>query len=59
MDGGRVNHSWCMNVDSHRHSGLGGSRMEVVVGRHARQRQEGLVACLEMPEHFPSTRCKH
>ena len=33
-----------------------GVRMEVVVGVHAEQKQEGLVACWEMPEHFPSAR---
>ena len=29
-----------------------------MVRRHAGQRQEGFVACLEMPEHFPCTRWK-
>ena len=30
--------------------------MEVVVDKHAGLGQEGLVACLEMPEHFPGAR---
>ena len=33
--------------------------MEVMVGRHAGQSQDGLVACQEMPEHFPSVRLRH
>ena len=33
---------------------LVGSGMELVVGRHAGQSQEGLVVCREMPEHFLS-----
>ena len=33
-----------------------GAGMDVVVGRHAGQSQGGLVACREMPEHFPSAR---
>ena len=30
--------------------------MEIVVGMHIGQGQEGIVVCLEMPEHFPSAR---
>ena len=30
--------------------------MEVVDGMHAGQSQDGLVACREMPEYFPSVR---
>ena len=33
MEGGRINHSWCMGVDSHRHGGFGGAGMEVVVSK--------------------------
>ena len=30
--------------------------MEMVIDKHAGYSQEGLVTCLEMPEHFPSAR---
>ena len=33
-----------------------GVGMEVVVDEHAGQSQRGLVACREIPEHFPSVR---
>ena len=56
VEGKPVSHSWCMCVVSHGYGGLGGSWMEVVVGRHAGQNQEGLVVCQEMPEHFPCVR---
>ena len=56
MESGRVNHSWCMGVVSHSYGGLGGSREEVVVGRHAGQSQDGYVVRREMPEHVPTAR---
>ena len=33
--------------------------MEMVVGRHAGHCLDGLVACREMPENFPSVRERH
>ena len=42
-----------MDVVSRSNGGLGVVKMEVVVGKQAGQNQEGLVACREMPEHFP------
>ena len=35
VKGGRVNHNWCMGVDSHGYGGFGGAGMDVVDGRHA------------------------
>ena len=48
-----------MRVVSHGHVGLGGQGMEVMVAMHAGQYHEGLVACGEMPEPFPSARWWH
>ena len=48
MEGGRVNHSWCMGVVSHRYGGLGGGRMVVVGVMSAGQSHEELVAYREM-----------
>ena len=56
MEGGRVNRSWCLGVVGHRYGELGCLVMEVVVGMHAGQRQERLVACLKMLDHFLSAR---
>ena len=56
MEGGRIIHIWCTGVDGHTYARLSGAGMEVVVGRHAGQSQEGLVACRETPEHIPSVR---
>ena len=56
MEGGRVIHSWCICVVSHSYGVLGGAGVEVMVGRHAGQIQEGLVACRKMPERIPSAR---
>ena len=57
VEGGRVNrYSCCMVVVGHSYGGLGGAGMELVVAKHARESQEGLVACREMPEHFQSAR---
>ena len=53
VDGGRVSHNWCMRVVSHGYGGLVGGRYGG--GMHSGQSQ-GLVACREMPEHFPSAR---
>ena len=39
MEGGRVGNSWCKCVVSHDYGGLGGGRMEKVVGRYAGQFQ--------------------
>ena len=33
--------------------------MVIVVDKHAGQSQQGLVACREIPEHFPSARLIH
>ena len=52
MEGRRVSHSWCTCVDILGNGGLGGGGD----GMHARQSQGGLVACQEMPDHFPSAR---
>ena len=41
-----VNHGCC---------GLDMGRVDVVVGRHV-GKVSGLIACREMPEHFPSAR---
>ena len=57
LDGIRINHSWCLGVVSHRCGGFGRAGMEVVAGRHVGQSQE-LVACQEMPEHFPNAKCR-
>ena len=48
-----------MSVVSHSYGGLGERRNGVAVGKHARQRQEGLMACREMPEHFQGARRGH
>ena len=36
-----------------------GTVMEVVDGKQEGQRQEGLAACPDMPEHFQSVRRRH
>ena len=56
MEGGQVNHSWCMGVVIIPIVGLVGAWMEVMIGMHAGQSHEGLVAFFEMPEHFPRNR---
>ena len=33
--------------------------MGMLVDKHTRQSQEGLVVCREMLEHFPSARSRH
>ena len=38
-----------MSVVSHIYGGLGGGRDGVAVGEHAKQSQEGLISCREMP----------
>ena len=48
-----------MSVVDHSHGWLGRGREGVVVGRHARQSQDGLIACRVMPEHFPCARREH
>ena len=45
-----------MGVVSHSYGGLRGDWWTLVVGMNAGQNQVRLVACLEMLEHFPSTR---
>ena len=52
----RDSHSWCMDVVSHGYSGLGGGRDGGGPWYACGTKPEGLVACREMPEHFPSTR---
>ena len=59
LEGGRVNHSWCIGVLSRSYVGVGRGRDGVAAGRHAVQSQEGLVTCRRMPEHFPSARWRH
>ena len=53
MEGGWVNHCWCIVVVSHGYGGLGEGREGgggwLVLG----QNLEGVVACWQMPEHFP------
>ena len=48
-----------MRVGSHSYGGLGGGMDGVAGGKYARQSQEGLVACWEMPEHFQSVMRGH
>ena len=54
MESGRVNLSWCMGVDSHGYCGLGGSGVDVVLGRRAGQCQG--FECPLMPVHFLNVR---
>ena len=56
VKGGRVSHSWCMCVISHGYGGFGGGRGGGVGWYACGTKPRGLVACLEMPEHFPSAR---
>ena len=56
VKGGRVSHSWCMGVVSHGYGRLCGAGIEAVDGMQAREKTRGLVACREIPEHFPSAR---
>ena len=49
MEGRRVNHSWCVGIVSHSYGGFGRAEMQVMVDMHARQNQDGLLACREMP----------
>ena len=53
VEGGRVNHSWCICVASYGYGGFGGGGVEMVVGNHAGQSLVG-VGC--MLEHFMSAR---
>ena len=48
-----------MSVVSHSYGWLGWGRDGVAVGGHGRQSQQGLIACLEMPEHFQGARMGH
>ena len=52
VEGGRVNHSWCVCVVSCNYDGLGGGR-EGGCGCYAFWISQGVVACREMPEHCP------
>ena len=52
--GGRVSHGWHMGVVNHGYGGLFRSR-DAGGGLYAHWTKPGvLVACREMPEHFPS-----
>ena len=58
VEEGRVSDSSCMCVDGHGNCGLGGCR-DGGGGWYAcrtKPKPKGLVACREMPEHFPSAR---
>ena len=39
--------------------GCVGAMLEVVLGRHAGQDQEALVACREWSKHYPSASLRH
>ena len=45
-----------MCVVGHGNGWMDGAEMKVMIGKHAVQIQEALVACREMPEHLPSVR---
>ena len=51
-EGRQDNHSWCIGVFSHSF-GWVEAGIEEMVGMHAGQSQEWLVACGEMLVHFP------
>ena len=57
VEGGWVHQSWHIRVVCHSYGWFGGGRDGVAVGKYARQGQEGLIACREMPEHFLSAKC--
>ena len=46
-----------MCVVSHGYGRLDGAGMEVVIGKHVVQNQEGLVTCQEIQEHSLSDPC--
>ena len=48
-----------MCVVSHGHGGLGGGRDRGGGCYACGTKSRGLVACREMPEHFPITRLRH
>ena len=56
VEGGQVSHSWWMRVVSHGYGGLGGDRDGGGGWYACGTKPRGLVACLEMPEHFPNAR---
>ena len=55
MNGGRVSHSWGMCVVVMAMVCWVGAGMGLVNGMHSVQRQ-GLIACLEMLEHFQNAK---
>ena len=54
VEGVRISHSWYMCVVSHSHGRLGGFKDGGGGWYACGTKPMGLVACLEMQEHFPS-----
>ena len=59
VEGGRVSHSCCMCVVSHAYRGLDRGRDDGGEWYACGTKPGWLIACREMPEHFPSTSWRH